>query len=544
MAIKVSLDRTNEDIINNILQKKKTLKTEEELQFFNDYIKDKSTEEISNMLNEKIKSDEVVSLLLAEETSDDGGIIALSGFYFQFLVTIEYLIALINEEWDYLLIDHHQDIITVREDKIRVIQVKTKNVEYCDVSETKLYTEWIQKLFIMDDILKGNSQKTEFELVTNFIVKNSPKVEVEIYHNNHAFDMKIQKNSFFEKVSIFSEQGGYNDLASEEYLEELLSKFKITKKDSKDYIYKISSDLGGLFNERFKAAKEDIDFLIGYICSTCYYPSNPSVQVIDKGKALRIVEELRGRFNSNARQHVETEDSLIKIDNYILNLHRTLSQSPSYSDLYDCINEFECELKKSIFGSNNIYSILSRFIERVYSSPRINVGSLQSIDNSVKELLDLTFFIKLATGGIVIIDDKHSKLLFKFIGNRKYSFFNLDDIDDHEKGIAKFKDVFKMCDIDEKITLFSDNVMRLVFSGDFNDLEFPTEHFIEIGSEDIPTSEDMRSIPFEKETDSIAKVTYRVRVMNGSNSMKQDLLRRRVLPTIESYKEYVITKLG
>jgi hypothetical protein len=544
LAIEVSRDRTNEDIIHKIIQKKETIKTEKELQFFNDYIKGKSTEEISNMLNEKIKSDEVVGLLLAEETSDDGGIIALSGFYFQFLVTIEYLIALINEEWDYLLIDHHQDIITVREDKIRVIQVKTKNVEYCDVSETKLYTEWIQKLFIMDDMFKGHSQKTEFELVTNFIVKNSARVEVEIYHNNHEFDMKIQQNSFFSKVRTYSEQGGFISLCSEEYLEELLSKFKITKKDSEDYIYKIASDLGGLFNERFKAAKEDIDFLIGYICSTCYYPSNPSVQVIDKSKALRIVEELRGRFDSSARQHVETEDSISKIDNYILNLHNTLSKSPSYDELYNCITEFECELKESIFGSNNIYSILSRFIERVYSSPRINVGYHQNIDNSVKELLDLAFFIKLATGGIVTIDDKHSKLLLKFIGNRKYSFFNLDDIDDHEKGIAKFKDVFKMCDIHEKIMLFSDNILRLVFSGDFNDLEFPTEHFIEIGSGDIPTAEDMRTIPFEVETDSIAKVTYKVRVMNGSNSMKQDLLRKRVLPTIENYKEYVIKKLG
>ncbi|MGV3266479.1 hypothetical protein [Cytobacillus pseudoceanisediminis] len=544
MAIEVSREQTNEDLIHEIIEKKEAIKTEEEWQFFNDYIKGKSTDEISNMLTEKIKLEEVVDLLLAEETSDDGGIIALSGFYFQFLVTIEYLIDLINEEWDYLLIDHHQDIITVREDKIRVIQVKTKNVEYCDVSETKLYTEWIQKLFIMDEMLKDYPQKTEFELVTNFIVKNSKTVQVEIYHNNDEYDMKIQKNSFFSKVQTYSEQGGFTSLSSEEYLEELLAKFKITKKDSEDYIYKIASDIGSLFNERFKGTKEDIDFLVGYICSTCYYPSNPSVQLIDKSKALRIFEELRGRFDSGVRQHVEIEDSISKIDYYILNLHTTLSKAPSYDDLSKFIAEFECELKSSIYGSNNIYSILSRFIERVYSSPRINVSSRLTIDNSVKELLDLAFYIKLATGGKVTIDDKHSKLLLKVIGSQKYSFFNLDDIDDYEKGIAKFTEVFKMCDIHEKIMLFSDKILKLVFAGDYDDFEFPNEHFIEIGYEDIPTDEDMRTISLEIEKDSIAKVTYKVRVMNGSNNLKRDLLRNRILPTIENYQEYVKKQLG
>lgn len=66
------------------------------------------------------------------------------------------------------MIDHHQDIIAINKERIRIIQVKTKNVSYCDVSGTKLYSEWIQKLFVMDEMFNSFNCTTEFELITNF----------------------------------------------------------------------------------------------------------------------------------------------------------------------------------------------------------------------------------------------------------------------------------------------------------------------------------------------------------------------------------------
>ncbi|MGW5952467.1 hypothetical protein [Bacillus mycoides] len=543
LTSEVSLEIVDTELISQLIEKKKSIKSAEEYKFFNDYIKDQSVEEILNMLSQKIELDKVVDLLLTEETSDDGGIIALSGFYFQFLVSIEYLIDLIKGEWDYLLIDHHQDIIVLNKEKIRIVQVKTKNVSYCDVSETKMYSEWIQKLFAMDEMFEEYSQKTEFELVTNFIVKNAPTVPVEIYHNNADFNMKIQRNNFFKKIKHFSELKKYTNLLEDIYLEELLSKFKISKKDSEDYIYRISSNLGSLFNSRLKGTKEDIDFLIGYICSVCYYPTNPSIQLIDKDKSLKIVEVLRGRFESDVRQYIETEDSISKINGYITYLHNTFSGVPSYGALSNYIGEFERELKASINGGNNIYSMLSRFVERVYSSPKFDVVANHNIDNYIKELLDLTFFIKISSGGKVTIDDKHGRLLLKIIGNQKYSFFNLHDLDDYRTGIGKFIEIFKVCNFDEKRMLFNDKTLKLIFSGDFDDYEFPNEHFIELDYSDNPTQEDMKAFAFEIEKDSIAKVTYKVQIVNGSNNLKRDLLRRRTLSSIESYEEYVKQQL-
>jgi hypothetical protein len=540
-----TLTLLDEEMMREIITSKVNNKGEDEIAFYDDYIKGKTIEEIQEKLKNCIASEKVAELLLTETTSDDGGVVALSGFYFQFLVSIEYLVELIEGKWDYLLIDHHQDIIVFNHEKIRIIQAKTKDVNYCEVSKTKLYTEWIQKLFVLDELFINYPQKTEFELVTNFIIQNAPKVPVEIYHNNNEFDMKIQKNAFYNKIEKFSEDKNYIKLKGD-YLEELLSKFKITRKDSEDYLYKISFDLGGIFNSRFSGTKEDIDYLIGYICSLCYYPSNPSIQLINRERALKIKELLRSRINNDVRTYIEENDSISKVDTYISKLHETFAQSALYPNLMSHIKDFELELKSHFTNGGNIYSILSRFIERTYSSSNINLSSDNSIDNLVKELLDLTFFFKLTCDGKISIDNEHDKLLLKVIGNQKFNFFNLVDTDDFESGKLKFTDIFKICNFSEKTQMFQDNLLNVIFSGKFDEEEFPNGHILELSFSDTPSSKDMESIGLGNEDigDSIAKVTYKAMVINGSDSKVIDLFRKRTkLTDIQEYKNYVKSKL-
>ncbi|MCC3359551.1 dsDNA nuclease domain-containing protein [Bacillus sp. REN16] len=530
-----------EDLIDKIIETKAHMTKVNSDSFFDEKIKGKSKDEICEFLK---VNDDIVELLLSEETKDDGGIIALSGFYFQFLVSIEYLIELINGEWDYLLIDHHQDIIVLNSKRIRIIQVKTKNVPYADVSDTGTYNDWVQKLFILDKMFEGYEQKREFELVTNFIIKNSPTVEVEIYRGNDSFDMVIQKNSFFDKVKGFSEAKGYSNLLDEAYLQELLSKFKITSNDTKGYVPKITSMIGSLFGERINGTKEDIDYLIGYICSVCYYPEYPSIQLIDKEKGERIYEELSKRVGSEVRDYVKNEDSLEKINNYIEYLHSAVNDSPLYNQLSTCISEFESELKENIRNSNNIYGIVSRFTERVNSSYKYRISKKDFIDEYIKELLDLTFFIKFSSGGKVTLDYENRKLLLKVIGNNKYNFFNLRDIDNHITGVSKFIEIFKGCKFEEKRLLFDRNELNLIFSGSFDDEDFPNEYIIELDCDDNPTEEDMKAIGVRVEHGSIAKVTHKVQVKNGSNNVKTKFFRKRMLPTIEEYREHIKGQIG
>lgn len=542
---RITSEGLNSQMIDELIRNKNSIKSQDQIDFFQENIAGKTTEEIIEILNQRVSMENIVDLLLVEETGDDGGIIALSGFYFQFLVSIEYLVELIEGKWDYLLIDHHQDIIAINKNQIRIIQVKTKNVIYCDVSDTKLYREWIQKLFKIDEMLNASDVKTEFELATNFLIKNSRDVEVEVYHYNSDFDMIIETNSFFDKVKHFNQQNNYLNLTNDQHLISLLSRFKISRKNPEKYLDIICSSIGSLFHERFKSTKEDIDFLIGYICSLCYYPENPSIQLINNSQGMRIKETLRTRFNNDLRQHIEVEDSVLKINQYITYLHQTFSESSFYEDLIIHIDEFDRDLKESINGENNIFSILSRFIERVYSSSNFDIiTENKNIDELIKQLLDLTFFVKISTGGKVTIDSTHSKLLLKVIGIEKYNFFNLEDIDNYEDGIEKFSELLKICNYDEKRMAIGNNDLKLILSGDFEDEEFPIGKVIELDFKDVPTEEDMQDIlRVNIEQDSIAKVTYKVKIVNGSNNIKRDLLRKRKLPNISEYENYVKTKM-
>ena len=82
-------------------------------------------------------NDDLEDILLAEKTSDDGGIIAMTGFYYQMMVAVLYLGEVIQGNWDGMFLDHHQDIVLFNNSKqiIKFIQVKTKNKTYAQADK-------------------------------------------------------------------------------------------------------------------------------------------------------------------------------------------------------------------------------------------------------------------------------------------------------------------------------------------------------------------------------------------------------------------------
>ncbi|MGR5879238.1 dsDNA nuclease domain-containing protein [Bacillus pacificus] len=80
------------------------------------------------LIKEKIigkSSEEITDYLLSVPLKESGGLTAISGFYYQFLVTIEYFIELLEKKWDFLAIELHDDIIVGKDKEIRFIQVKS-----------------------------------------------------------------------------------------------------------------------------------------------------------------------------------------------------------------------------------------------------------------------------------------------------------------------------------------------------------------------------------------------------------------------------------
>ncbi|EMF0393429.1 DUF4297 domain-containing protein, partial [Enterococcus hirae] len=86
---------------------------------------------IEELIDECGKEDRIEKILIETETDDDGGIIAMSGFYYQLLLTVDYIIQMLEGKWSKVIIDHHQDIIVYNSDTVRIIQVKTKNDTFC-----------------------------------------------------------------------------------------------------------------------------------------------------------------------------------------------------------------------------------------------------------------------------------------------------------------------------------------------------------------------------------------------------------------------------
>ncbi|WP_153048862.1 dsDNA nuclease domain-containing protein, partial [Streptococcus suis] len=104
-----------------------------------------------------------------QETSDNGGIVAMTGFYYQMMVSVFYLGEVFQGKWDGMYLDHHQDIVLFNNSEriVKFIQVKTKNRSYSP-ADTKIVKSWIPKLFITAyTIEKLSGFNLRFEIVSN-----------------------------------------------------------------------------------------------------------------------------------------------------------------------------------------------------------------------------------------------------------------------------------------------------------------------------------------------------------------------------------------
>ncbi|HDR7378767.1 TPA: DUF4297 domain-containing protein [Bacillus toyonensis] len=545
-----------ETIVSKIISFKaeqKYDKTETETEFFEGNIKGKSVEEIQGYFGTSIPNSTVMAdLLLNESTDENGGIIALSGFYFQFLVTIEYLIELLDGKWDYLLVDHHQDIVVINDKKIRFIQVKTKNVEECVVSKTKLYSEWIQKLFHLDLLFQDHSDcKTEFELVTNYVMKNANSVPVESYNYNDEYNLSIERNNFFKKIEECSSKDSKYEHIQGDNLEALLTRFKITSKETKKYTGNIERKLGGMFNKRFVAIKEDIDFLIGHICSMCFYPDNPNLQLITRENAERLKHLLHERMISDAREYVNAYDSKKIVGKYIKKLKRNLKRLRT--DFDDSINEevekFENNIYEYFDSGGDIFTIISKFRERCEYSSNISECETDELMEYVNELFDIIFLVKMANDTEFKIDNRVQKILTKDMGTNKYSFFYMeDDVEELDRAVSTFQDILQVCKFEEIMTLFSKGSLKLILCGDFDGEDFLDEPiYKEMSAINAPSikglSEQIQELDGfikQKEETNITKVNQRVYFINGNiDKVREYIKNRRKHQEISSYKSFL-----
>lgn len=547
-----------DEMIKIFSNNKPEFKNEEEMIFYKDQIQGKTSEQISTLLGKEIDTRNIAEMLSLEAAKDQGGVIAVSGFYFQFLVTIEYIIELINGKWTHILVDHHQDIVLISENKIRVIQVKTKDEIEVTPGQIDFYREWIQKLFLIEGLLKSvgvdlEKIKVEFELVTNFIIRDSGAIKAKLFLSNtdYDFDEKLietECKQLMEKITKYPiDDDNYNLVKSEDCIKNMLCRFKVSSKTSESYFFKVASDFGDLYFERTKIVKKDIDQLIGFFCEKCTYRDNPRMQLIDLDQATQIMLSIGHNNETETREHFETKDSIRKIKSYIKSLKHNFHRASIYPALEEQIEKFEQELFQCIENGESIFSILSRYSEKVNISSKFEAYlDEDSTEFKLREILDLVFCLKILEDGEVSIDSSQKKLLLKKIGESNYNLFELGELEDHRKGEIYFQDIFNELSFEDQFNLANNSYMKLVLAGDFDDQDFEYGRSHEIHLSKSPIQKEMEDIFTKADQDTFSKVSFYLEVINGSQFLVRNLhdSRMKRSKNWEELKKHVSDNLG
>lgn len=531
-------DFSTEEKVKLIIQNKYDFHTDKETEFNDMNLKDKSYDQITEILNKEFESKSIVDVLSSKETKDDGGVVALSGFYFQFLVTVDYLVELINGEWDAILLDLHQDIILISEKKIRVIQVKSSTISNFTVGESGIYNDhWIQKLFHIKGItnsLNLNIEKIEFELVTNFLIRDVNNIPIEYFEHNSDFSFEdlIIENNFNELIDRIIkfplDHEEYLEINNKESIKQLLKNFKITKRSLSEYFDTVASKFGELGDKGIKATLNDINSLIGFLFEKCTYHDNPSMQIIDKKIGEKIKLDYEKIFLDRSTRHVEKKSSLHFIKEYIIELAMHFKEKKIFSVLEKYINEFENEIIDCVTNDENIFILLNRYVKRVSISSDFDASLTEKsvTKNKLKFMLNIVFCLKILEDGKVSIDKKQKNLLLQSVGEKIYGLFEIGKGYSYHDAHNLFEEVFKNLEYTEQLRLIKLK-MQLVLGGGFEDEDsnFKYGERFEINLKNSPTEDEMSQIISKHENNENNFTIYKhsIEIINGSDYIIGDL---------------------
>ena len=541
---KIEMDKI-EKIVSAIKKK------EEELdpiiqEIIQDNIKNNSKDDFYMLLNK----------LLDEQPGEDGGQNALTGFYFQMLCTLYYLAEVLEGRWDFLVLELHQDIIVGNSSTIRFTQVKsevtTKKKLSKEVAKTELYTGgWVQKLISMARLFpKGQGVETEFELMTNFIIKDSPTVKVEHYLYNKDFDHHIADDDhLLQKVNDFKTRGlddkDFNyEVSCKESIKELLSRFRINPKavdinNLEDFIGTVSNKLGRLIHESVAISFKDINYLIGELCFECNHSNQGSLMYIDNERAFEFLQILKQRVSSNLEEFYTTTNNNILIDEIVTKINSSYTElkEPMKNQIYDELEKFRIYLKNSINDEGfSINVMVHRYLEGKSFSLKYNSMPPLKLKEKIEEIFKTLLILNVLHDDDINFSNEFTSILIKEAKNSYISLVGLDTDQTMEEGLEKLRNIIEKATDKEKILiLMKEN--HTIFQGEYDDEDIQEKQTID-ASEVINFENDF--FPQEK---SIKDVDYHWTIIPGRKFMAY-LRRVRRYEDIYTFKHDVRKELG
>lgn len=473
-------------------------------EFINEILANKSIDEIDKFLNDTIKN------LIDTPVIERGGLVAITGFYYQMLVVIDYLIEMKQGKWDYIAIELHDDIVAVKDKKIRFIQVKTSNDMRCKISEKpasgvylrsnkkekEIGDSWIDKLILKArNFKKDDGFITEFELVTNYTIVDSPRIKIDNYIGGNILKTISSDDSIYERLNkecyTYENNAGrhikivYEDICGET-LEELLARFYIVSKQNSlnniegyldNLCQRIGREIGGLY-----VSHKVINLIIGQLFARCNVNVENTSLVITKAELKSIFLEVENIAMSKATQITEENSTEKLVESAYRNIYDEYNENSNYSFIEKIILKY----KEYLIDFINKNGGINKFINRYRSGNELSNEYLE-VKRSAKELIIQELILIPII--LMVIHDKEiqyseeKSLLTKKIEYPKNGFVSLLGV---KKGklknkIEEIKLIINSLEIEDILKISMAEDLNIILQG-YNDSSFLELHKIEVGN--------------------------------------------------------------
>lgn len=450
------------------------------------------------------KSSEEIAMYLTSIPPDEvGGLTAISGFYYQFLVTIEYIIEMLEGKWDYVMMEHHDDIVVGKDDKLRFIQVKTSEKVKINATESpasglysrgskaspggslKRNNSWVDKLISNAELApKSDDFKTEFQLYTSYHFIRTRDYDFDIYTDNKEYDKVISlQDDLLIKISepVWDKDSIAYDYEEScgETINNLLSRLNIhtgpnlSELDAfKHHLcMKLNNFLFEDIGPGITMQVEDLHMLIGHLCTKCTYKNNPGILLITRDSIAQILSEIRIKSIANASAATDKHDG-VKVTNRVLEeLINEYEDSEHIDFIRDSFYTYREYLMEWIFNGGDIRQLLERYID---GSTRTSIYS--KLGDIKREVRLQEFFCVV----LILIMGRNSFLRFtnnKGILSKQcettkevFSFLSMEKKKNLEVGLQKLESILESSDLDEHLFLI-DKELHIIIQN-YNDREF------------------------------------------------------------------------
>ncbi|MDI3091484.1 hypothetical protein QJ133_10120 [Priestia megaterium] len=455
------------------------------------------------------KSDkEIMKYLLELEPDEVGGLTAISGFYYQFLVTIEYCIELLDRKWDFVAFELHDDIIVGNEEEkiVRFVQVKTSKKilqNPSDVSNLYLRTtkkdaetkenydkndSWIDKLVSKAQYFKhSDGYKTQFQLYTSYHIIKSSQYNFDHYTDNSNYNKPITTgDSLLEKLSNecydSNQQKVMYDQLCGESLSNLLSRLYIKTGHSLRDIEKYKNHLIIELNKRiFKdfntdnitLTTEDINFLVGSLASRCLINKDKGFLKLTIPDLEEILVQLRENCLEKVDKALEKHGSKRVVEELFDAYLEDLNQFSLPGVILDKVYTYKSYLLRWIENGGHIRDLFNRYVEGTFNVQAYFKTNSSNRQAKLKDFISMIIILNIIHNETLEFSQNKFMItkVSKKLGDKNLiSLLNL--INRFNVEIAKEKISLIMENIDEKEHLFLlDKELKIILQG-YTDRKF------------------------------------------------------------------------